>query len=59
MKKEYIDPICKMTVTPETAAGSHTRKGETYYFCSNGCLEKFKKEVSGEPAMSGSVQLGR
>jgi YHS domain-containing protein len=48
-----------MTVTPETAAGSYTHKGETYYFCSKGCLEEFKKQVGGEPAMSGSVQLGR
>ena len=59
MKTEYIDPICGMAVTPTTAAGNYTHKGETYYFCSKGCLEKFKKQVGGEPASSGSVQLGR
>ncbi|HEX2639893.1 MAG TPA: HAD-IC family P-type ATPase, partial [Pyrinomonadaceae bacterium] len=56
---DHVDPICGMTVAPESAAGSYTHKGETYYFCSKGCLEKFKKQVGGEPAMSGSVQLGR
>ena len=35
---EFIDPICGMTVTPETAAGSLEVRGETYYFCSKGCL---------------------
>jgi Cu+-exporting ATPase len=59
MENEHKDPICGMTVTPETAAGSYTHKGETYYFCSNGCLEKFRKQADGEPASSGSVQLGR
>ena len=44
MKNEFIDPICGMTVTSETAAGSFTHNGETYYFCSTGCLEKFKKK---------------
>lgn len=35
------DPVCGMTVTPETAAGTSTRNGETYYFCSPGCKARF------------------
>ena len=37
----HTDPVCKMLVTPETAAGKYEYKGETYYFCAVGCREKF------------------
>lgn len=37
-----IDPVCGMTVDVHNAAGSHTHDGETYYFCSAGCVTKFK-----------------
>ena len=40
----FIDPICGMTVKPESAAGSYEYKGTTYYFCSVGCLNKFKND---------------
>ncbi|MCC7214378.1 MAG: YHS domain-containing protein, partial [Nitrospira sp.] len=36
------DPVCGMTVQPATAAGSHAHAGKTYYFCCQGCLEKFR-----------------
>jgi Cu+-exporting ATPase len=49
-KGTHIDPICKMTVSPETAAGEFTRGGETFYFCSKGCLERFKARTEGEAA---------
>ena len=39
--EEHIDPVCKMTVTAETAAGTSEMNGEKYYFCSNGCKTKF------------------
>jgi len=38
------DPVCGMTVTPETAAGAWEHGGEAYYFCSLNCLELFKKD---------------
>jgi Cu+-exporting ATPase len=59
VKNEFKDPICGMSVTPETAAGSYTENGKTYYFCSKGCLEKFKDQDTGTPTSSGIVQLGR
>jgi P-type Cu+ transporter len=37
-----IDPVCGMTVDPARAAGSVEHRGTTYYFCSKGCVEKFK-----------------
>ncbi len=39
-----IDPICGMTVDPATAAGSHDHRGQSYYFCSLSCLERFKAD---------------
>ena len=39
-----IDPICGMTIEPERAAGSYTCNGQTYYFCSEHCLAKFKQD---------------
>jgi Cu+-exporting ATPase len=39
-----IDPVCKMTVDPARAAGSHRYEGETYYFCNKRCLEKFQAD---------------
>jgi Cu+-exporting ATPase len=39
-----IDPICGMEVEPGTAAGKHEHKGQTYYFCSQYCLGKFKED---------------
>ncbi|MGD9632204.1 MAG: heavy metal translocating P-type ATPase [Pirellulales bacterium] len=36
-----IDPICGMTVDERTAKLTAERDGETFYFCSGGCREKF------------------
>src|SRR3989344_3339732 len=36
-----IDPVCGMTVEPETAAARAAHEGKTYYFCSIHCHEKF------------------
>jgi Cu+-exporting ATPase len=41
-RKGEKDPVCGMTVDPAKAAGKHEHKGKMYYFCSKGCLEKFK-----------------
>jgi Cu+-exporting ATPase len=38
------DPVCKMTIRPEDAAGKSEYKGVTYYFCAIGCKEKFDKD---------------
>src|SRR6185503_13428724 len=37
----HVDPVCKMLVTPETAASSYEYNGETYYFCNPNCKDKF------------------
>jgi Cu+-exporting ATPase len=39
-----VDPVCGMTVSPATAAGSHTHRGRTYHFCAPSCLERFRQD---------------
>jgi Cu+-exporting ATPase len=38
------DPVCNMDVDPATAAGSSEYKGQTYYFCSSGCVKRFNAD---------------
>jgi Cu+-exporting ATPase len=38
------DPVCNMDVDPATAAGSSEYKGQTYYFCSPGCVKRFNAD---------------
>ncbi len=61
---EHIDPVCGMTVEPDSAAGSHRFKDTTYYFCNPSCLERFKAEpekflteTPADPAPAGSDQV--
>jgi P-type Cu+ transporter len=42
-----IDPVCGMSVDPSAAAGAWPHRGSTYYFCSVGCLERFKADAEG------------
>jgi YHS domain-containing protein len=36
-----IDPVCKMQVDENKAAGTSDYKGKTYYFCALSCKAKF------------------
>jgi YHS domain-containing protein/CheY-like chemotaxis protein len=38
------DPVCGMEIDSEKAAGNLEHGGKTYYFCGQGCLDKFKAE---------------
>ena len=42
MDETYVDPVCGMEVTPETAADSVEYGAKTYYFCSAGCRAVFE-----------------
>ena len=37
------DPVCKMEVNPQTAAGRSQYEGQTYHFCSQECKQKFDR----------------
>ena len=39
---KVVDPVCGMTVDPARAAGHVDYRGQTYYFCGRGCVEKFR-----------------
>ena len=39
-----VDPVCGMTVAALAATPSLERDGETFYFCCEGCKEKFEAE---------------
>ena len=41
-----IDPVCGMAVDPMTAKHRAEHGGHTFYFCSNGCREKFIADPS-------------
>src|SRR5512142_2224692 len=40
--KEVVDPVCGMTIDPADAVGRIDHQGQTYYFCADSCLERFK-----------------
>jgi Cu+-exporting ATPase len=48
-QKSYVDPICGMSTDDVDAFIAFEQDGETYYFCSSHCLEKFisNKEEGG------------
>lgn len=54
--KNTIDPICGMTVSPETAAADYEYDGTKYYFCSKSCLEKFAAYVQPMEGLSKNEQ---
>jgi len=39
-----IDPVCGMTVDTESTHTRYDYEGETYFFCSEHCLEEFRKD---------------
>lgn len=38
------DPVCGMEIDPDGAVAAAEHKGQTYYFCSAACHDKFKAE---------------
>jgi P-type Cu+ transporter len=41
---EVVDPVCGMTIDPADAVGHVEHRGQTYYFCTQSCLEQFKAD---------------
>ncbi len=39
---KVVDPVCGMKILAEKAAGKQEYDGQTYYFCGQSCIEKFK-----------------
>jgi P-type Cu+ transporter len=49
-----IDPVCGMSVEPDNAGAAWEHEGTTYYFCSVGCMERFRKDPETYLAMDPS-----
>ena len=41
---ETTDPVCGMEVNAGDAAAAWQHAGTTYYFCSVGCMERFRED---------------
>ncbi|MBC7876559.1 MAG: YHS domain-containing protein [Anaerolineales bacterium] len=39
----YMDPVCGMQVTPESAAAQSDYQGVTYYFCCDADRQEFDR----------------
>jgi xanthine dehydrogenase accessory factor len=53
VRHEAIDPVCGMTVDVAGARYRTVNDGQTYYFCSAGCLESFEADPARYLAVSG------
>jgi len=38
------DPVCGMEILKTDAVGTHSYGGQTYYFCNESCLERFRED---------------
>lgn len=38
------DPVCQMSIDPDSAAARADFRGQTYYFCSTACEREFQSE---------------
>ncbi len=42
--EQHVDPVCGMTVEPESAAAEHVHEGKKYYFCAVRCKKRFQAD---------------
>jgi len=40
----HTDPVCRMQVTEDSAKGTAEYSGQTFYFCSQQCADKFNQD---------------
>lgn len=44
---KHKDPVCGMQIEAADAAGQSEYEGQTIYFCSSGCKERFDANPTG------------
>ena len=54
-----IDPVCRMAVDPDNAAGIERRRGFDYYFCSADCQHAFQAQPRRYIASSPAARVAR
>ena len=52
------DPVCGMQVDEEKAAAQSEYQGQTYYFCAQGCKQKFDQNPEQYAKQSGEQRSG-
>ena len=52
------DPVCGMEIDSAAAAASEEYGGKTYYFCSEGCHQRFVARRRSTPSERASGQAG-
>lgn len=52
---EAIDPVCRMRVVPERAAGTLLHRGDRFWFCSLACAARF----AADPTAYGAAEPAR
>ncbi len=58
MANTHRDPVCNMQVDEKNAAGQSDYQGQTYYFCSQNCKQKFDRNPQ-QYAKQGAQGAGR
>lgn len=43
-KQKFVDPVCGMSVDPDTAAAKTCHNGVQIYFCAEGCKRAFEAD---------------
>ncbi|TLF52602.1 YHS domain-containing protein [Halomonas urmiana] len=43
-QKCFVDPVCGMAISFQTAAVGSEYRGQRYYFCSGACREQFETD---------------
>jgi len=59
--QSMIDPVCGMSIDPDTAAAKSTYQGTDYYFCSTECKQTFdenSQQYHNQTSDAGSVGRG-
>ena len=51
------DPVCGMSVNPDTARAKLAHNGRAYYFCCPGCAEKFRADPERYLSHPGPIQI--
>lgn len=52
----HTDPVCGMQVEEQSAAATSEHQGQTYYFCSRGCKERFDRDPEQYTSKAGQNQ---
>lgn len=62
LEHQHVDPVCGMTVEPESAAAVQAHNGVQYFFCSHSCHDKFvaspEAVLEGRPSQQSSAPYG-